>query len=204
MFKRKPKFDTSACSSASRPGPSTAPEPPAPAPLPYVKVALLGDTGVGKTSLLVRYTEGEFDEGQMRTQGINFMEQTVSLQDQGITFSIWDIGGHKDFESMLPLVCNEAAALIFVFDLTRPETLESVREWHRKARSFNRTAMPFLVGAKFDHLIEEPVEDHAYVSAQSQRATSAHSTCSRRPPASAPLCPRLAPHPVSARSHPTH
>lgn len=62
----------------------------------------------------------------------------MSISGLDATFSIWDIGGHSDFESMLPLVCNDAAALLFMFDLTRPETLESIREWHRKARERNK------------------------------------------------------------------
>ena len=46
--------------------------------------------------------------------------------------------GHKDSGSMLPLVCNDAAAILLVFDLTRPETLDGIREWHRKARALNK------------------------------------------------------------------
>ena len=104
--------------------------PPAPT---LIKVGLLGDTLVGKTSLMARFVEGTFDETQLPTQGVNFMEKGISLGGQDVTFSIWDIGGHADSEAMLPLVCNDAAALLLVFDLTRPETLDSLREWHRKA-----------------------------------------------------------------------
>ena len=120
-----------------------------------IKVALLGDAGVGKTSLMARYVEGAFDRTQLPTQGINFMERTVSLGGQDIVFSIWDVGGHGDSESMLPLVCNDAAAVLLLFDLARPETLDSVREWHRRARALNKCALPFLVGCKYDTLLAE-------------------------------------------------
>ena len=59
----------------------------APSP-PLVKVALVGDSGVGKTSLMVRYVEGTFDETQLPTQGVNFMERTVSVQGHKLTFSV--------------------------------------------------------------------------------------------------------------------
>ena len=87
------------------------------------------------------------------------MERTVRLQQHEVTFSIWDIGGGKDNESMLPLVCNDAAALLFMFDLARLETLDSIREWHKKARGLNKVAVPFLIGAKYDTLADQPPEE---------------------------------------------
>jgi GTPase SAR1 family protein len=66
------------------------------------------------------------------------MEKTISLRDTEITFSIWDLGGQKEFLSMLPLVCNDAVAIFFMFDLTRKATLLSVKEWYRQARLLNR------------------------------------------------------------------
>ena len=128
-----------------------------------VKVAMLGNSQVGKTCLMERFCEGTFDETQLHTQGVNFMERSVALADQDITFSIWDIGGETDSESMLPLVCNDAAALLFIFDLTRPETLEAIRDWHRKARALNKCAVPFLVGCKYDLLLEQPVDEHMHM-----------------------------------------
>ena len=47
---------------------------------------------------------------------------------------------------MLPLVCNDAVAILFMFDLSRKSTLNSIKEWYRQARGFNKTAVPFLVG----------------------------------------------------------
>ena len=115
-----------------------------------VKVALLGDAQVGKTSLMVRYVEGAFDETQLHTQGVNFMEKSVSLGGLEVTFSIWDIGGGTDSKSMLPLVCNDAAAILFMFDLSRKSTLASIKEWYRTARGLNRAAHAVLVGTKYD------------------------------------------------------
>jgi GTP-binding protein of the ras superfamily involved in termination of M-phase len=110
------------------------------------------------------------------------MEKTISLRDTEITFSIWDLGGQKEFLSMLPLVCNDAVAIFFMFDLTRKATLLSVKEWYRQARLLNRvrrssfalvnviqysyfsllslkTAQAFLVGTKFDIFSSSPPEE---------------------------------------------
>ena len=68
------------------------------------------------------------------------MEKTVSLRHTEITFSIWDLGGQREFLSMLPLVCNDAVAIFFMFDLTRKSTLLNIKEWYRQARGLNRVS----------------------------------------------------------------
>jgi GTP-binding protein of the ras superfamily involved in termination of M-phase len=87
------------------------------------------------------------------------MEKKLKIRNQDVTFNIWDLGGAKEFVNMLPLVCNEAAAILFLFDLTRMNTLVSVKDWYRQAKGFNKKALPFLVGTKFDLFIAFP-PDH--------------------------------------------
>ena len=79
-----------------------------------VKVGMVGDAQIGKTSLMVKYVEGTFDEDYIQTLGVNFMEKTVSIRNANVTFSIWDLGGQREFMNMLPLVCNDAAAILFI------------------------------------------------------------------------------------------
>lgn len=127
-----------------------------------LKVGMVGDSQIGKTSLMVKYVEGTFDEDYIQTlgewpiirvlglvlhsqlspsaSGVNFMEKTISVRRTTITFSIWDLGGQREFVNMLPLVCNDAIALLFMFDLTRKSTLNSVKEWYRQARGFNKVS----------------------------------------------------------------
>jgi len=124
-----------------------------------VKIGLVGDAQVGKTTLMVKYVENKFDEDYIQTLGVNFMEKSIVLRDTEITFSIWDLGGQKEFLSMLPLVCNDAVAIFFMFDLTRKSTLLSIKEWYRQARLLNRTAQAFLVGTKYDIFSTLPPEE---------------------------------------------
>ena len=74
---------------------------------------------------------------------------------------------------MLPLVCNDAAAVLFMFDLTQPETLDAIRLWHRKARKLNKCAIPLLVGCKYDSLLEQPPEDITHICTMSRRFAAA-------------------------------
>jgi Gtp-binding protein of the ras superfamily involved in termination of M-phase len=97
------------------------------------------------------------------------MEKTISIRNTEITFSIWDLGGQREFVNMLPLVCNDAVAILFMFDLTRKSTLNSIKEWYRQGRGFNKTAIPFLVGTKYDTFVNFPIEEQEEISNQVRR-----------------------------------
>ncbi|DBA02546.1 TPA: hypothetical protein N0F65_011018 [Lagenidium giganteum] len=138
-----------------------------------VKVGMVGDAQVGKTSLMVKYVEGKFDEDYIHTLGVNFMEKTIALRNTEITFSIWDLGGHREFISMLPLVCNDAVAILFMFDLSRKATLTSIKEWYRQVRSINKNAFPFLIGMKYDHFTNFPYEEQEDITKQARKFAKA-------------------------------
>jgi len=138
-----------------------------------VKVGMVGDSEVGKTSLMVRYVEGKFDEDYIVTLGVNFMEKKITIRNNDINFSIWDLGGQREFLSMLPLVCNDAVAILFLFDLSRKSTLVSIREWFRQARGFNKTAKPFLIGTKYDLFTKFPPEEQEDITKQARKFAKA-------------------------------
>ncbi|CEQ40931.1 SPOSA6832_02588, partial [Sporobolomyces salmonicolor] len=141
----------------------------------------------------VKYVEGSYDEDYIQTLGVNFMEKTVrpsplsphplvdsllphvqiSIRNTEITFSIWDLGGQREFVSMLPLVCNDAVAILFMFDLSRKSTLNSIKEWYRQARGFNKTAIPFLVGTKYDHFNTFSADEQEEITRQAKRFSRA-------------------------------
>ncbi|KAL1998953.1 hypothetical protein VTN02DRAFT_5284 [Thermoascus thermophilus] len=138
-----------------------------------IKVGMVGDAQIGKTSLMVKYVEGSWDEDYIQTLGVNFMEKTISIRNTEITFSIWDLGGQREFVNMLPLVCNDAVAILFMFDLTRKSTLNSIKEWYRQGRGFNKTAIPLLIGTKYDHFVNFPREEQEEISIQAKRFAKA-------------------------------
>lgn len=138
-----------------------------------LKVGLVGDAQVGKTSLMVKYVENCFDEIYTQTLGVNYMEKTINIKNSELTFSIWDLGGEAEFTNMLPLVARESVAILFMFDLSRRETLSSIKDWYRQARGFNRTAIPFLVGTKYDLFIELSDEEQEEITRQAKKYAKA-------------------------------
>jgi len=138
-----------------------------------IKVGLIGDAGIGKTSLMVKYVEGNFNPDYIQTLGVNFMQKSIELKNAEITFSIWDLGGQQEYLHMLPLVCNDALALLFMFDLSRKSTLTSIKNWYRQARLLNKTATPFLVGTKYDYFAEMKKEEAKDITIQARRFAKA-------------------------------
>eukprot|EP01061_Rhynchopus_euleeides_P022378 TRINITY_DN3646_c0_g1_i1.p1 TRINITY_DN3646_c0_g1~~TRINITY_DN3646_c0_g1_i1.p1 ORF type:complete len:228 (+),score=79.32 TRINITY_DN3646_c0_g1_i1:77-760(+) len=93
------------------------------------KVLVVGDYAVGKTSLIKRYTTGEFS-GQYRiTIGVDFCSKDLEVDGKAVTLQLWDIAGNERFGSMTRVYYKHAAAAVVVFDLTRRGTLESARKW---------------------------------------------------------------------------
>lgn len=118
---------------------------------------------------MVKYVEGSFDEDYIQTLGVNFMDKKIHIRNTTITFSIWDLGGQKEFINMLPLVSNDAVAILFMFDLTRKSTLNSIKEWYRQVRGFNKTAIPFLIGTKYDLFIDMLYHDQMEITQQAKK-----------------------------------
>jgi GTP-binding protein of the ras superfamily involved in termination of M-phase len=138
-----------------------------------VKVGMVGDAQIGKTSLMVKYVEGKFDSDYIETLGVNFMEKSIALKNAEVTFSIWDLGGEREFISMLPLVCNDALVILFMFDLSRKSTLTSVKEWYRQVRGLNKQAFAFLVGTKYDVFAALPHDHQKDITKQARKFAKA-------------------------------
>jgi GTP-binding protein of the ras superfamily involved in termination of M-phase len=74
---------------------------------------------------------------------------------------------------MLPLVCNDAVAILFMFDLSRKTTLNNVKEWYRQARGFNKTGIPFLIGTKYDIFVTLSPQEQAETTTQARKFAKA-------------------------------
>jgi Ras-related protein Rab-22 len=84
-----------------------------------VKVVLLGDTGVGKSSLVLRFVTNNFKPYSESTIGASFMSKMIMVQGKPIKFQIWDTAGQEKYHSLAPMYYRGAAAAIIVYDITR-------------------------------------------------------------------------------------
>jgi small GTP-binding protein len=94
-----------------------------------IKVVVLGDHAVGKTSLLSRWHQGTFDLRQQSTIGAAFILTDFVYNSESYKLQIWDTAGEERFQALAPIYSQNAKGAILVFDLTRRESLEDLPRW---------------------------------------------------------------------------
>lgn len=118
-----------------------------------VKLCLLGDTGVGKTSLGKRFVSDSFLSNEVNTVGASFLSKTVVVEELNRTFKyqIWDTAGQEKYRSLAPMYYRGAAAAIVVYDITRANTFEKVKHWIKELHQLGpRDAVIAIAGNKSD------------------------------------------------------
>ncbi|XP_068606008.1 ras-related protein Rab-5C [Brachionichthys hirsutus] len=106
------------------------------------KLVLLGESAVGKSSLVLRFVKGQFHEYQESTIGAAFLTQTVCLDDTTVKFEIWDTAGQERYHSLAPMYYRGAQAAIVVYDITKPDTFTRAKSW---VKELQRPAGPDIV-----------------------------------------------------------
>ncbi|CAL6045646.1 Rab2a [Hexamita inflata] len=115
------------------------------------KVALVGDTAVGKTCIATRFTTNTFNKQEISSNSAAFYKKTVSVQDQYVKFQIWDTAGQECYKSLAPMYYRSAIAVLIVFDLSRPKTFEEVRYWVNEVQQKgSQNTQLILLGNKVD------------------------------------------------------
>jgi len=103
-----------------------------------LKVAIFGAGGVGKTTLTNRYLTGVFQEKYKTTIGMDFYVKKISFKGNPISLQIWDFAGEEKFRFLLPSALKGAHGTIFMYDITRYNTLQELNEWIRVFRETNK------------------------------------------------------------------
>lgn len=111
---------------------------------------MLGDAAVGKTSLTIRYISGSFLEDLKLTIGVDFFSKTTKFKGKAIKYQIWDFGGEERFRFLLPQYCRGANGALFLYDITKHQTLEHLPDWTSIIREYAGDIPIMLVGAKRD------------------------------------------------------
>jgi len=115
------------------------------------KLVLLGESAVGKSSLVLRFVKGQFLEFQESTIGAAFLTQTVCLSDTTVKFEIWDTAGQERYHSLAPMYYRGAQAAIIVYDITSTESYEKAKNWVRELqRQGSANIVIALAGNKSD------------------------------------------------------
>ena len=115
------------------------------------KVVLLGESAVGKSSLVLRFVKGQFHEFQESTIGAAFLTQTVQIDDTTVKFEIWDTAGQERYHSLAPMYYRGAQAAVVVYDITNRDSFVKAQNWVRELqRQANANVVIALAGNKLD------------------------------------------------------
>ena len=122
------------------------------------KIVVIGDSGVGKSSLMSRFADDEYSESFISTIGVDFKIRTLTLDDGKIVkMQIWDTAGQERFRTITTSYYRGSHGVMVVYDVTNKESFDSVKMWLNevaKSTSEDSTTM-FLVGNKSDLAAEE-------------------------------------------------
>lgn len=115
------------------------------------RVIIVGDTGVGKSCLLLRFSEDRFNENHDVTIGVEFGTRTLKIGNQVIKLQIWDTAGQESYRSITRSFYRRADGVLLVYDITAKHTFENCSHWMEEIRqNSNSEAVIFLIGNQMD------------------------------------------------------
>lgn len=115
------------------------------------KYIIIGDSGVGKSCLLLQFTDKRFEPLHDLTIGVEFGTRMVSIDGKNVKLQIWDTAGQESFRSITRSYYRGACGALLVYDVTRRETFQHLQGWLEDAKSNSHSAMTImLIGNKSD------------------------------------------------------
>ncbi|KAJ8529744.1 hypothetical protein K7X08_036579 [Anisodus acutangulus] len=126
------------------------------------KVVLIGDSGVGKSNLLSRFTRNEFILESKSTIGVEFATRTLQVEGRTVKAQIWDTAGQERYRAITSAYYRGALGALLVYDVTKPTTFENVSRWLKELRDHaDSNIVIMLIGNKTDlkHLRAVATED---------------------------------------------
>uniref|UniRef100_A0A4X2JMT1 small monomeric GTPase n=1 Tax=Vombatus ursinus TaxID=29139 RepID=A0A4X2JMT1_VOMUR len=123
------------------------------------KLLLIGDSGVGKSCLLLRFTDNTYSENCITTIGVDFKIRTIQLDGKTVKLQIWDTAGQERFSTISSSYYRGAHGVIFVYDMSNPKSYASVKRWLKEVERYaGDSANKLLVGNKSDLVSEKMVD----------------------------------------------
>ena len=121
----------------------------------HFKAVLLGDSGVGKTSLVTRWTTGLYQKSTSPTVGANHQLKRVTLHDQEVDIYLWDTAGQEQFQALTPLYARAASVAVLVCSITDEASFANVDHWVELLSSAIAEIPPIIMAVNKMDLIEE-------------------------------------------------
>eukprot|EP00042_Codosiga_hollandica_P032601 m.209927 g.209927 ORF g.209927 m.209927 type:complete len:201 (-) comp53954_c0_seq2:163-765(-) len=136
------------------------------------KLLLIGDSAVGKTCILFRFSDDSFNTTFIATIGIDFKIRTIEIDGKKIKLQIWDTAGQERFKSMAPMYYRGAVAAVVVYDVTNPDSFNAINDWIKDLKKIcEKDVVVCIVGNKVDLRPSVPA---SITTTQGQQLAQAH------------------------------
>jgi len=123
------------------------------------KLLLIGDSGVGKSCLLMRFAEDSYTESYLSTIGVDFKIRTIDVDGKTIKLQIWDTAGQERFRTITAAYYRGAHGIVVVYDVTDSESFENVKMWLKEIERYAADYVEkLLIGNKSDLVGKKVVE----------------------------------------------
>jgi len=124
------------------------------------KLVLIGDSGVGKSCLLLRFADDNFTDSYISTIGVDFRFRTITIDKKTVKLQIWDTAGQERFRTITSAYYRGADGIIMVYDVTSSESFDHVEEWLSEVdRYANENTSKLLIGNKADLIDDKQVSE---------------------------------------------
>ena len=117
-----------------------------------IKILTLGDASVGKSSIVLRYSENKFNEAWLSTIGVDSKRKIVKIKGETVKVSIWDTAGQEKFQNIVKQYYNGANGVLLIFDITNKKSFDKINFWYKDLKQSVNIDEVFvcLVGNKID------------------------------------------------------
>jgi small GTP-binding protein len=114
------------------------------------KLLIVGESGVGKTCMLLRFADNLFEEDFLSTIGVDFKVKEIVVDSKRVKLQIWDSAGQERFRNITSSYYRNCSGIIIVYDVTRRDSFDKVTDWISEVRRFVPTVPLIVVGNKCD------------------------------------------------------
>lgn len=144
------------------------------------KYIIIGDSAVGKSNLLLRYTHNNFNDDYQATIGVEFGAKNLSFKDKIYRVQVWDTAGQENFRSITRAYYKNSACALIVYDITRRDSFEHVQTWIEDCKNQTpKTVLLVLVGNKTDLESERKVSTEEGKQMAEQHGMLFYETCAK-------------------------
>ena len=115
------------------------------------KLIVIGDELVGKTAILNRFKNNQFNAIYEPTVGLEFQSIPILIDDQSVNLLLYDVSGHQKFRSLIPLYASDVNIILLIYDISKNESFNNIDKWFSFLNNINKNEVIFaLVGNKSD------------------------------------------------------